>query len=247
MVMAGWTLTLVCAAALGDTGGAASPIRYAKYKNGKAWYHTIVADLSSGRVMAQTVVSPKMRTPQSLVSAAKPTAAITGTFFSPQHGRPVGEVVVNGELRSRGRRGSVLAIDWRGKAHIFDLGFGEKVDWLSYRFGLRAAVRVVRGGNVDPNPKAQKFRDARIWGRAPRTAVGIDRHGKLHFFSTTHPVSLNELGWAMVKRGVVDGINLDGGGSTLMYYRGTYLVSTQRKLNNLLVLHERSPLESLNR
>jgi len=245
--MVGWTAIIICASALSPPGGGAAPIRYSKFKNGKAWYHTIFADLSTGQVSPQTVVSPRLRSPKSLIAAANPTAAITGTFFSPQHERPVGEILVNGELRSRGRRGSILAIDWRGKAHIFDLNFGQRVPWMDYRFGLRATVRVVRNGSVAPNPRAQKFKDRRIWGRAPRTAAGIDRHGNLHLFTTRNSVSLSELGWAMLKRGIVDGVNLDGGGSTLMYYRGTYVVSTQRRLSNLFVLHERSPLESANR
>jgi len=43
----------------------------------------------------------------------------------------------------------------------------------------------------------------------------------------------------------VDAVNLDGGGSTCLYYRGAMVVAPGRRLSNLLTLYERSPLDEL--
>jgi hypothetical protein len=217
------------------------PIAYDSFKHGKAYYHVVTADLSSGMVSAGTVHSPHLTSVWKLLAEGTPTVAITGTFFSPQGGQPVADVLVDGDLVASGERGSAIGVDWYGGVNIFDTRFGQNVDWDKYRFGLRGAVRVVTDGKVRPNPKAQKFRDRRIWGSAARTAVGLSKHGKLVLVATKNSVTLSQLGKAMVSRGITDGVSLDGGGSTCMYYRGSMLISPNRKLSNMFVISQKAP------
>lgn len=236
------TTMLACVAALTSALVAAPtsrPIAYTSFKEKSAYYHMVVADLKSGRVEARTIHSPRLTSAWSLVAQAQPSVAITGTFFGPRGGYPVADVLVDGELVANGRRGSAVAIDWWGGVHLFDTGFGRRVNWNDYRWALRGGVRLVSRGKVRPNPKAQKFRDPRIWGRAARTAVGLDRNGKLVFVATKNRVTLSELGRAMTRRGVREAISFDGGGSTLLYYRGQMVIGTSRRLSNLLALTER--------
>jgi len=150
--------------------------------------------------------------------------------------KAVADVLVDGDLRSHGSRGTVVAVDWYGGVRIFDRPFQTHVDWSSYRYGFRGAVRVVAGGKVRPNPRAQRFHDRRIWGRAARSGLGLTRNGKLMLFVTREKVTLSEFGRAMRSRGVVDGVSLDGGGSTCLYYKGTLVVSPHRRLCNLFVV-----------
>ena len=217
------------------------PIGYTTFKYGRAGYHMVTADFRTELVSAETVHSQKLTSVWTMIKQSQPAVAITGTFFAPSCQRPVADVLVDGKLTAKGDRGSVVAVDWFGKVSIFDSRFKKKVDWSLYRFALRGAIRVLTAGKVNPNPKAQHFRDRRLWGRAARTAVGITKSGKLVLLATRSSVTLSELGKAMLSRGVRDAISLDGGSSTCLYYRGAMVISPGRKLSNLFVVHERAP------
>jgi len=214
------TLTVAVAMLAPAAYPAERPVKYVSFKSERGFYHAVFANLESDRVSTETICSPRLRSFSELVRPDVPTVALTGTFFAPGCQRPVADVLVNGDLVAKGERGSVLAVDWFGRARIFDSGFNKDVDWSGYRYGLRGAVRVLRDGKVCPDPKSQKFRDRRIWGRAARTAVGITKGGRLALFATSSKVTLSELGRAMRSQGVVDGISLDGGSSTAFFYRG---------------------------
>ena len=219
---------------------AARPIAYDSFIRDKALYHVVKADLSSGLVNPRAVYHRGLTSSWQLVTRNNATVGITGTFFAPSSGYPVGDVLVDGDLKVRGYRGSAIGIDYFGNVKIFDTQFRKEFDWSEFRGGIRGAVRVVSNGKVNPNPKAQRFRDKRIWGKASRTAVGLDKNGKLLLVATKNPVTLSQLGKAMVSRGVVNAVSMDGGGSTCLYYRGKMVIGTSRGLSNMLVLQEKA-------
>jgi hypothetical protein len=231
----------MCFAAVATGRKIPGPIAYDSFKRGSALYHVVTADLNSGMVSAGTVHSTHLTSVWNLLQQSTPTVAITGTFFSPQGGQPVADVLVDGDLVASGLRGSAVGVDWYGGVNIFDTRFGQDVNWDKYRFGLRGAVRVVTDGKVRPNPKAQRFRDRRIWSRAARTAVGLTKYGKLVLIATKGSVTLSELGKAMVARGIRDGVSLDGGSSTCLYYKGSMVIAPQRKLSNMFVVTLKPP------
>lgn len=223
------------------TAAAPAPISYQVIPAGRASYHWVTADMRREAITVGTAFSPHLADVWSFIKREQPAVAITGTFFSPQSQKPVGDVVRDGKIVAHGWRGSAVAVDYFGRVHIVDTRYQQAFDWLSFRAGVRGVVRVVSNGKVAPNPQAQKFKDKRIWGRAARTAVGITKQGKLVLVATKSPVTLSELGNAMVGQGVVDAVSLDGGSSTCLYYRGNMVVAPGRKLSNMLVLHERPP------
>jgi len=239
-MMLGTCLVAVCSGLCQE----AKRISYETFKFGRAYFHVVTADMRYADVTAATVHSKRLTRVSELLSPTKPAVAITGTFFAPGCQRPVADVLVDGKLVAKGCRGSVIAVDWFGQVHIFDSAFNQKLDWFGYRYALRGTVRLLRDGVVCPDPRSQKFRDSRIWGRAARTAAGTTRDGRLVLLATTKAVTLSELGKAMKARGVQDAVSLDGGGSTMLYYRGSYIVPVHRKLSNLLVLHERPITQS---
>lgn len=221
-----------------------APISYASFKHGAHSYHVVTADLRSSDVGAAMVHSPSLTSTWNLlgrleVPESKAVAAITGTFFAPSSQKPVADVLVNGNLVAQGSRGTAVGVDWFGGVRIFDKPYHEAVDWGLYQWGLRGAIRVVSNGAVQPNPKAQMFHDTRLWGRAARTGLGTTKWGKVLLFATTAKITLSELGKAMKSRGVVDGVSLDGGSSTCLYYRGSLVVPPGRKLSNLFVITQR--------
>ncbi len=216
-------------------------IAYSSFKRGRAYYHVVTADLKVDAVSAETILAPRLVSVWQMIRSKRPAVAITGTFFNPRAQEPVGDVLVDGELKANGLRGSVLAVDWYGHVKIFDSGYRRHINWFEYRYALRGAVRIVRHGKVSPDPKSQRFHDRRIWGSAARTAVGTTANGKLLLMATSAHVTLSELGRAMRYEGATNAVSLDGGGSTCLYYRGALVVCPKRKLLNLFVLQERSP------
>jgi exopolysaccharide biosynthesis protein len=216
-------------------------VAYSSYVYKRALYHQVIADVGSGMVSPGTVYAGRLESPWQLVSKSQPIVAITGTFFGTGNGHPVADVLVDGSLMARGNRGSGIGVRQNGTVDIFDKGFKHRVDWSTYQFGLRGAVRLVSNGKVQPNPRAQRFHDPRIWGRASRTALGLTRSGKLLIVATRQNVTLSELGQAMVRHGALDAISLDGGSSTCMYYRGKMLIHPARRLSNMFVVCDGAP------
>lgn len=140
---------------------AARPIAYDSFIRNKALYHVVKADLASGLVSPTAVYHNGLTSSWKLVSRSNATVGITGTFFAPRSGHPVGDILVDGDLKVRGLRGSAIGVDHFGGVRIFDTKYRQEYDWSEYKFGIRGAVRIVSNGQVNPNPKAQRFRDRR--------------------------------------------------------------------------------------
>ena len=219
----------------------ARPIHYESFKQGKVYYQAVVADMSQNKVTAETYYSDRLRNAWALIGDRQPAAAITGTFFGYKSQQPVADVVVDGEVMAEGQRGSAVGVDWYGKVHIFDTRFEQALDLSAYRYLLRGAVRLMKDGKVAPDPRSQHFTDSAIWGRAPRTAVGLTSDQRFVMMATKSKVTLSEMGRAMARLHVKNAVALDGGGSTMLYYRGSLLIPPTRGLSTLFILHERPP------
>src|ERR1044071_5349552 len=180
-------LTVLGLAILGIVAHA-SPVAHTSFVVGRVRYHAVIVDMKAGTVSLKTVLANGSRRGWVFVGKEQPIAAITGTFFSPAQAIPVADVLVDGNLKAKGDRGSCLGVDYYGEVSIFDEHYRQPVEWSSYQYGLRGAVRVVSNGKVCPNPKAQRFRDRRIWSSASRTGIGITKAGKLVLIATNKPV-----------------------------------------------------------
>jgi len=230
---------IVTTALLLSLTGGGRPISYNSFEFNHHLYHMVVANVPGGFCEVKTVQNDWLVTAHKLLANSHPVVAITGTFFSPGSEKAVAEILVDGNLVSRGARGTVVAVDWYGDVKIFDVPFNRRIDWSKYQFGLRGAVRVVDGGLVRPNPVAQRFHDSNIWGSAARVGLGLKPNGALLLFATKDHVTLSELGRAMKLHGVRNGVSLDGGSSTCFYYNGKFLIEPHRKLCNMLVVSQK--------
>ncbi len=242
-----WSLFLTLAIARNASATPLDPpaCAYSKFTHAKTAYHAIHADLNRYEITASVHYSDRLTSFWRVVGKVQPVAAITGTFFAWENQQPVADVIVNGQQKAKGYRGSVLAVDWHGQVHIFDVPTKSPADYEGFRYALRGTVRVVSDGTVKPNPKAQGFRDPRIWGRAPRTAVGITKANKVVMVATAKSITLSELGNAMKSIGVTNAVSLDGGGSTMLYFMGDIKVSSQRPLSTVFLLEKKSPYDDV--
>lgn len=101
-------------------------------------------------------------------------------------------------------------------------------DWreLDIRFALGAGPLLVADGQVRITAVAERFQSDVVNGRAPRTAFGVTKDGKLiavtvngRLEGISMGMTLEELAELMIDLGCEQALNLDGGGSATMVIR----------------------------
>jgi uncharacterized protein YigE (DUF2233 family) len=145
--------------------------------------------------------------------------------------------MIEGENKVDGFHGSCLTVDHFNKAVILDPKWGRRFDLSLYRFAVRGGVRLLTGSNLTVYPRAQRFKDPRVFSPARRIGVGVTKSGKIVFVGTNGSVTLSTLARAMRELGARDAMALDGGGSAAMYYRGKMLMRPNRGMTNLLTIN----------
>lgn len=95
--------------------------------------------------------------------------------------------------------------------------------------------RLVKDGTVVTELEGDFAYDNRFKGSysAPRTAIGTTADNKLLLVSVTS-ATIQQMRELMLQLGCVDAFNLDGGGSTAMYYKGQTLAAPGRELTTTL-------------
>ena len=234
---------LVLASTIATTLASGNPNATTFQFNGATFYE-VRYDLSQSQFAPRVVFTGELQSFRTKIAGTNPITAITGTFFAWENELPVGDVVVDGDVVAEGRRGSALCVDWLGRVHIIDPVVRREQDWFPYRYALRATIRVLKNGRVAPNPRAQGFRDPRLWGSAARTCVAIGPNNTLYFFATSFGISLSTLGGAARSRGATDAVALDGGGSTMLFHRNQFLITTPRPFSTLFIVEERTPFDT---
>jgi len=110
-------------------------------------------------------------------------------------------------------------------------GSGEGV-----REGLGAGPRVLMAGKPIFNPSSEGFSDPKILERAgARSAAGYTAD-RLLYLITVKSARVRDLGGILQALGCVEGMNLDGGASSGLWYRGQYLTAPGRDISNALLV-----------
>jgi exopolysaccharide biosynthesis protein len=173
-----------------------------------------------------------------LLARSHPVAAINGTFFGKDNLRPIGDLVIQGKLRHSGRMGPVLAITPQNQALIRRVEWGRSQDWSAYDTVLGCGPTLLRAGEIDVQPDLERFRDPHVLGMSNRSAAGLTPANKLLLVSIPSAVSLTKLAEIMRELGCQEAMNLDGGASMAMYYRGKTILPAGRRLTNILVVYQ---------
>lgn len=142
------------------------------------------------------------------------TALQTGNSEIPTDGVVLSGHGVNRAFLSYLREGDEIAIDFQLTPSWPDQGISQIIG---------GGPRLVRDGRLVNNGEEELFRNDVLQGRAPRTAIGITADGQLLLVTVNgrQPnisvgMTLAELGRLLIELGAVQGMNLDGGGSTTM-------------------------------
>ena len=116
-----------------------------------------------------------------------------------------------------------------GDAVTFTEQLGEP--WDSAIHILGAGPRLVEKGKINVTTNEEKFGSDVSYGRAPRTAVGVTKDGDYVLAvvdgrqSHSRGCTLREWAVLLKNMGIVDAINLDGGGSAELVAKGEILNS----------------------
>jgi hypothetical protein len=110
------------------------------------------------------------------------------------------------------------------------------IKWENVRTTVGAGPTIVKDGKVTADGKLEGFIEAKInTERNQRSFIGVTS-GNTLIMGTVPDVTLKELGEITKKLGVINGINLDGGASSGLYYKNSYLTTPGRKLSNVIVV-----------
>lgn len=119
-------------------------------------------------------------------------------------------------------------------------------EWDEAVHALGAGPRLVKNGSVFLTTKTEDFGSDVAGGRAPRTALGLTKDGRLLLVvvdgrqTTSAGMTLLELALFMQELGAVDALNLDGGGSSEMVLKDQVLNKPsdgrERKVGDALVV-----------
>lgn len=108
------------------------------------------------------------------------------------------------------------------KNYVLDIKINP--EWKDVNHIVSGGPYLVRGGEIFVDMTAQKL--ASVGGRNPRTAIGYTKDNHLVMLTAdgregaSVGLTLMELAYLMKEFGCVNAMNLDGGGSTVMYING---------------------------
>lgn len=113
---------------------------------------------------------------------------------------------------------------------------GAAVKWDNVRTAVGAGPTLLKDGKILADAKLEGFTEDKIHtSRAQRSFAGVTKDNVL-IMGTAPNVTVKELAEIAKKMGIVNGINLDGGASSGLYFKGKYVTQPGRKLSNALVV-----------
>jgi exopolysaccharide biosynthesis protein len=120
--------------------------------------------------------------------------------------------------------GSEKNIDIISKAKKFKLNIKMNPEWNGVNHIISGGPYLIKNGDIYVDMTAQKL--SAIGGRNPRTAIGYTKDNHLIMLTadgregSSIGLTLMELASLMKEFGCINAMNLDGGGSTVMYIKG---------------------------
>lgn len=108
-------------------------------------------------------------------------------------------------------------------------------DWDQVVTAISAGPSMILEGNVTNKPKEEGFTEAKITDNpATRSFIGFKEPNQL-IIGTVNSATINDMVKIAQSMGLKSAMCLDGGGSTSLYYQGSYVSGPGRDLNNALV------------
>jgi hypothetical protein len=117
-----------------------------------------------------------------------------------------------------------------------DFTGGDPNFWSSVQEAIGCGPRLVANGEIVVNPISEGFSHPKIlYMSMARSAVGITRSREI-MFVTCRGATIKKMAEIMKALGAYDAMNLDGGASSGLWFRGRYLTTPGRLISNALLL-----------
>jgi len=101
---------------------------------------------------------------------------------------------------------------------------------------LSAGPRLITNGKITVNPEAENYTILKITEYSmARSALGLTKDNKL-LMVTVNSAKIEDLATIMQKLGAYNAMNIDGGASSGLYYKGKLLTTPGRDLSNALLV-----------
>lgn len=163
----------------------------------------------------------------------KPVSAVVTEVKTQSANTPIPEAGM--VLSAGGPAGGFLGASLKKDDKVtiqFDIKSANNTDWTEIDQAVTGGSWLLKDGKVFIDNAVTGFNKGFVNGLNPRSAVGLTADGKLLIMAVdgrqaglSRGVSLPDLAALMQKYGAVNAINLDGGGSTTLSYRGMLLNS----------------------
>lgn len=115
---------------------------------------------------------------------------------------------------------------------------GEPIYWSDIRSTLGAGPLLVKDGKIVQDFNKEGYTDSKFTSGAQRSFIGVTKDQVL-LMGTVSKVNLAQLAEILVKLGVENGMNLDGGASSALYFKGRMVTEPSRKTSNAIVITRR--------
>ncbi|MDF1617844.1 stalk domain-containing protein [Petrocella sp. FN5] len=113
---------------------------------------------------------------------------------------------------------------------------GVSLDYDHIRTVVGAGPTLVKNGKLKADAGAEGFTEGKITSSAAtRSLIGVTADNKLGM-AVVSGVTVKQLGEIAQSLGMVEAMNLDGGGSSGLYYNGSYIATPGRLLSNAVVI-----------
>lgn len=170
----------------------------------------------------------------SMIRRTEPAAAVNGAYFDKGTKKPIGDIVSNGRVINEGRMGTAFTVNDEGKMDILRVIRHKRYGWGGYQTVLACGPALLLDKVLDVQCGQEGFRDPSVTGSTPRMGLGIDSKGILTMAYIKKPVTFIRMAQIFQKLGCEEAMNLDGGASLAMYYRGNTVKVPGRRLTNVL-------------
>jgi exopolysaccharide biosynthesis protein len=113
---------------------------------------------------------------------------------------------------------------------------GVNLDYGNVRTAIGAGPTLVKDGKIVLDGRMEGFTESKILDDpAQRSLIGVRADGYVGFASIPG-VTMAQLAEIAINLGMVEAMNLDGGGSSGTFYDGNYITTPGRELSNALVV-----------
>ncbi|OQA13249.1 MAG: hypothetical protein BWY64_03710 [bacterium ADurb.Bin363] len=241
---------------------------YQGIEKGVVTVNIVIVDLTKENITFKAIQAKdnnkSRETTSSMALRTGSIIAVNGGYYNISGG-PLGVVVINGkiestEVKKRPPR-SVLGIKYdkkilvdRVKVQNDRLISLSGRDWSGVIYAIGAGPTLISNGNVNITAKEEELGPGGndVTRRAGHTAIGITEDNKLVFLTVDDRqepeslgMSLKEIADYLLKLGVKEAINMDGGDSTTMVIQGKLVSTTyspERKIANSWALYDSNNL-----